>query len=399
MEREYRGTIYACFTGYVVQAVINTFVPLLFLTFSTQYGIPLEQISALIMINFCIQLSVDFLSAFFIDRVGYRVCGVAAHVLAGAGLVLLTILPERFENPFLGIMISVLVYAVGGGLLEVLISPMVEACPTKNKEKMMSLLHSFYCWGYIGVVLLSTLFFVTVGIAHWKLLLLLWSLIPFCNGVAFMKIPIYSLVEDGETGMSVKQLFSSKTFWILMLLMLCAGSCEQSVSQWASTFAERSRGVSKTVGDLAGPMSFAVFMGLSRFFYGKYGDKIRLEKFIFVSGILCLISYLMISLSPWPALGLMGCGLCGLSIGILWPGIFSIGSVVIRNGGTAMFAMFALAGDMGCGFGPFLVGTVSSWFQDNLKMGILAAAVFPALLLIGCRIRGGVDLYQRGNSR
>lgn len=386
MEREYRGTVYACFTGYIVQAIVNNFVPLLFITLSAQYHISLAHITLLITINFFIQLMVDMLSVFFVDRVGYRVCAVIAHFMAAAGLILLTILPEVFPNPLAGILVAVLIYAVGGGLLEVLISPIVEACPTKSKEKMMSLLHSFYCWGHIGVVLISTLFFVTIGISNWKILAVLWAVVPVCNGFAFTRVPIYSLMEEGEKGLSLKELFARKTFWILMLLMFCAGACEQSVSQWASTLAEKALGVSKTIGDLAGPMCFAVTMGFSRVFYSKFGDKIKLDHFLIGSGVLCAVSYLMISLTPWPAMGLLGCSVCGLSVGILWPGTFSIGASSIRNGGTAMFALFALAGDLGCGGGPSFVGAVSGYFQDNLKMGILAALIFPILLIIGCMV-------------
>lgn len=251
----------------------------------------------------------------------------------------------------------------------------------------MSLLHSFFCWGCIGVVLLSTLFFVTVGISHWKLLTLLWALLPIGNAIAFSRVPIYHLIENGERGMTLRELFGSRLFWILMLLMFCAGACEQCVSQWASTFAEKGLGVSKTVGDLAGPLCFAVFMGLSRVFYSKYGEKIQLERFILGSGLLCVFSYLMISCTPWPVIGLLGCSVCGLSVGILWPGIFSIGSAAIRNGGTAMFALFALAGDLGCGSGPVVVGEVSGYFGDNLKAGILASVIFPVIFVLGCLVK------------
>lgn len=387
MKEECKKTIYACFTGYIVQAIVNNFIPLLFITLSVQYGISLTHITLLITVNFCVQLLVDMLSVFFVDRVGYRICTVVAHGLAAAGLVCLTVLPEIMPNPLWGILISVLIYAVGGGLLEVLISPIVEACPTKNKEKMMSLLHSFYCWGHIGVVLLSTLFFVAFGIRNWKILAMLWAVLPLVNGILFIKVPIYSLLKEDEKGLSLKELFAKKMFWILMLLMFCAGACEQSVSQWASTLAEKGLGISKTMGDLLGPMAFAATMGASRVFYSKYGHKIELERFILLSGVLCGLSYLLISLTSWPAMGLIGCSLCGLSVGILWPGIFSIGSASIKGGGTAMFALFALAGDLGCSGGPTFVGAVAGHFQDNLKIGILAALIFPVLLIGGCAMK------------
>ena len=334
-------------------------------------------------INFGLQLLVDLLSAGFIDKIGYRAAIMIAHVLSAAGLVCLTFLPDLLPNPFAGLLLSVMIYAIGGGLLEVLVSPIVESCPTQHKEKTMSLLHSFYCWGHVGVVLISTLFFTLFGISSWRVMALLWALIPLANLLLFAKAPFFSLLQEGERGLTVGELVRKKAFWLLMLLMLCAGACEQAVSQWASAFAEQGLGVSKTLGDLAGPMLFAVMMGLSRLFYGKLGDKINLQKFMLASGILCGCSYLLISLSPWPALGLIGCGVCGLSVGILWPGTFSMGAAAIRGGGTAMFAFFALAGDLGCSSGPTLVGFVSGLFQDNLKAGILGAVIFPILLVFG----------------
>ena len=382
MKKPYQKTMYACFIGYIVQAIVNNFVPLLFLTFEKTYRIPLSQITMLITFNFGIQLLVDLLSAGFVDRIGYRTAIFLAHLFSAAGLFGLVILPELLPDAFAGLLTAVVIYALGGGLIEVLISPIMESCPTDNKEKAMSLLHSFYCWGHVGVVLLSTLFFTVFGIENWKILTLLWVIIPLCNGFFFLKVPMAPLVEEGETGLTMKELFGQKIFWILMLMMLCAGASEQSVSQWASTFAEQGLGVSKTIGDLSGPMAFAVLMGSSRAFYGKWGDKLNLDRFMKASGVLCMISYLCISLAPSPVISLLGCAICGLSVGIMWPGTFSKASASIRNGGTVMFALLALAGDLGCSGGPTVVGYVSGIASDNLKMGILAAIIFPFLLLL-----------------
>lgn len=379
----YKHTIYACFTGYIVQAIVNNFVPLLFLTFHTTYQIPLSKITLLVTFNFALQLIVDLLSAAFVDRIGYRASAILAHIFAAAGFILLTILPELTSDPFAGILIAVLIYAVGGGLLEVLISPIMEACPTDNKEKAMSLLHSFYCWGQVGVVLLSTLFFRLAGIEHWKLMALFWALVPICNLLLFTKVPIAGLIAENEKGLTLKELLQNKIFWIMLLLMLCAGASEMAVSQWASTFAELGLGVSKTMGDLAGPMLFAVLMGSSRAFYGKYGERIHLEHFMVYSGILCVIGYLLTALSPIPLLSLIGCGVCGLAVGIMWPGTFSLATAKIKNGGTLMFAFFALAGDVGCSLGPTIVGNVAGAAGDSLSTGILCGIVFPILLLAG----------------
>ena len=388
MNNKYKKTIYACFTGYIVQAIVNNFVPLLFLTFESTYNIPLSRITILITLNFGIQLLVDLLSAGFVDKIGYRVSIMSAHIFSAAGLLGLAFLPELFPDAYAGLLVSVIIYALGGGLLEVLVSPIVESCPTENKEKAMSLLHSFYCWGHVGVVLFSTLFFKAFGIGNWKILTCIWIIIPVVNTFIFAKTPIASLMDEGEKGMSILELCKTKVFWILMLMMTCAGASEQSVSQWASTFAERGLGVGKTVGDLAGPMAFAILMGSARAFYGKFGDRINLDHFMAGSGILCVISYLCISLSPSPVISLAGCAVCGLSVGIMWPGSFSKASAMLRNGGTALFALLALAGDLGCSGGPTLVGYISSMAADDLKKGILAAVIFPLLLA------GGVFLLK-----
>lgn len=382
MKDKYQKTMYACFAGYIVQAIVNNFVPLLFLTFESNYNIPLSQITMLITFNFGIQLIVDLLSTKFVDRIGYRVSIVMAHVFAAGGLIGLVVLPDLLPNAFAGLLIAVVIYAIGGGLIEVLISPIMESCPTENKEKAMSLLHSFYCWGHVGVVLLSTLFFKLCGIENWKILALIWAVIPIVNGIVFCKAPIASLIEDGETGMSLRDLCRNQMFWILMLMMVCAGASEQAVSQWASTFAEQGLGVTKTIGDLAGPMAFAILMGSARAFYGKFGEKIDLDKFMMGSSLLCVIAYLCISLSPSPLISLVGCAVCGLSVGIMWPGTFSKASATLKNGGTAMFALLALAGDVGCSGGPTLVGFVSGQMSNNLKLGILAGIVFPILLIV-----------------
>ena len=382
MKKGYQKTIYACFIGYIVQAIVNNFVPLLFVTFHDSYGIPLSKITLLVTFNFGLQLLVDLLSVGFVDRIGYRASMLLAHGLSAVGLFLLPVLPELFADPFIGLLIAILIYAVGGGLLEVLISPVVESCPTDNKEKAMSLLHSFYCWGQVGVVLVSTLFFAVFGIQNWKILAMLWAVIPVLNGLFFIGVPIAPLIEDGETGMKLGELLKNGLFWILFLMMLCAGASEQAVSQWASALAERGLGISKTLGDLTGPMTFGILMGISRAFYGKYGDKIRLERFMGASALLCIASYLLIALVPVPALGLVGCALCGLSVGIMWPGTFSMAAASMRRGGTALFALLALAGDLGCSSGPTLAGLVSGVYGDNLRRGILAAVIFPIALLV-----------------
>ncbi len=394
-----KHTLYASYLGYITQAIINNLPPLLFVTFQNQFDIPLTKISALITMNFVVQIIVDILGAKYIDRLGYRVSIVAAHVFAVLGLCSLGILPFVMD-PFAGIVIAMILNAVGGGLTEVLISPIVESLPGDEKAAAMSVLHSFYCWGHMAVVILSTVFFVVIGTDNWQFLPFLWALLPLFNMFLFAKVPMHVLVAE-EDKIPLTQLFKNKIFWLFFFLMLCAGASEQAMSQWSSYFAERGLGVSKTLGDLLGPCAFALTMGLSRLIYGKQGSKMNVQRFIVISAVLCVASYLLTVFAPHPILSLIGCGLCGFSVGIFWPGVFSTAAVTYPAGGTALFAMLALAGDLGCGGGPFTVGMLSDAAKDGLaaikaiipagaetelKVGMLFAIIFPIGMLIGMAI-------------
>lgn len=376
----FKHTLFASYTGYFVQAIINNFVPLLFLTMQKSFGFSYRMISLLIMINFTVQLFVDLLSAGLIDKIGYRKSIVGAHFLAAAGLCCLGVLPFVMPNPYAGVVISIFIYAVGSGLIEVIISPLVEACPTQNKSGSMSLLHSFYCWGQMCVVLFSTVFFSFFGTENWRLLSFLWAIVPLLNGFYLLMVPMPSLLNDYK-GIGIKALLKNKVFWLCAVIMLCAGASEIAMSQWASAFAESGLGVSKTVGDLLGPCMFAALMGSARVLYAKFSTKISLKTVMGLSAGLCVISYLLSSLSPSPILALIGCGLCGLSVGVMWPGTFSLSTKEIPNGGTAMFALLALFGDLGCSTGPASVGFITSLFGDNLSRGLLFAVIFPLVLL------------------
>ena len=377
----YKKTLTACYLGFITQAIVANFAPLLFLKFHKDFGIPLGQIALISTVFFFTQLLVDLFCAKFVDRIGYRRCVVASEVLAALGLIGLAILPYAFGNPMIGIMISVIIYACGSGLIEVLVSPIAEACPFENKEGVMSFLHSFYCWGSVGVILLSTLFSGFFGVNAWRILSCIWALIPLVNIFNFMTCPIERLTEEGD-GLTIGGLFKIPMFWIAIVLMICAGASELSMAQWASAYVESALGLSKSVGDIAGPCLFAVAMGICRTFYGKYGEKIDLLKFMICSGILCLACYLLAALSGQPVLGLIGCIVCGFSVGIMWPGTISISSKKIPLGGTAMFALLAMAGDLGGSIGPGIVGFVTQNAGDNLKMGLLAGCVFPAVLIV-----------------
>ena len=381
-QKNYKKTLVACYLGFVTQAITANFTPLLFLTFKNTYGIGFEKIALIPMVFYFTQLLIDFAAAKFVDKIGYRVCVVSSQVLSAAGLVLMAVLPELLPVPFAGILIAVVLYAIGSGLVEVLVSPIVEACPFENKGGMMSLLHSFYCWGAVAVILGSTLFFTVFGIGNWKILTVLWAIIPFWNAFNFMFCPIERLVEEDQR-MRTSQLLKLPLFWLLILLMICAGASEASMAQWASAFTESAMGVSKTVGDLAGPCLFAVFMGISRILYGKLSEKLDLTKTMLACGGLCVLCYLTASLSAMPIIGLAGCALCGVSVGIMWPGTISISSQKCPRGGTAMFAFLALAGDLGATVSPSLVGGISNMAGGNLKAGLFAATAFPLLLIFG----------------
>ena len=380
MQKNYRKTMLACYLGFITQAITANFAPLLFLKFHTDYGIPLGRIALIPTAFFLTQLLVDVFCARFVDAIGYRRSVVMSEVMSALGLAGLAVIPDLFADPFAGILICVIIYAVGSGLIEVLGSPIVEACPFDNKDAVMSLLHSFYCWGSVGVIVLSTLFFAVFGVDSWKWLACVWALIPLYNIYNFATCPIERLTEEGK-GMTIGELFRVPVFWLAIVLMVCAGASELSMAQWASAYAEAALGFSKSVGDLAGPCLFAVTMGVSRVLYGKFGGRMRLTHFMIGSGILCLCCYLLASLSSNPLLGLLGCVFCGFSVGIMWPGTISVTSPRLPRGGTALFALLAMAGDLGGAFGPSLVGTVTQQAGDNLQSGMLMGSVFPLVLI------------------
>lgn len=381
MEKNYKKTLKACYLGFITQAIAANFTPLLFLKFHTEYGIPLGQIALISTTFFFTQLIVDVLCAKYVERIGYRRAVVLSEVASVVGLIGLAFLPDLLPSPFAGIIVSVIIYAIGSGLIEVLVSPIVEACPFENKEAVMSLLHSFYCWGTVAVILLSTLFFNVFGISNWKWMACVWALLPLYNIYNFMTCPIEYLVEDGQ-GMSVSELLKSPLFWTGIILMICAGASEISMSQWASAFTESALGIEKRMGDLAGPCMFAVMQGVSRVIYGKYGSRIDLTKYMMGSGALCLICYILASVSHSPFLSLAGCIMCGFSVGIMWPGTISIMSKRLPVGGTAMFALLAMAGDIGGSVGPAAVGIVTQSANDNLQVGMLSASIFPLVLIM-----------------
>ena len=379
----YRHTLYASYLGYVTQAICNNLPPLLFVTFNERFGVTLGQLGLLVSINFAIQMLVDLLSARYVDRIGHRRAVVLAQGMSTAGLLLLGVLPYVLENAFIAILIPIAIGAVGGGLLEVLVSPIVEGLPGEHKEKAMSLLHSFYCWGHVAVVLLSTAYFALAGVENWRYLPLIWAILPFANAFLYAKVPMQPPLAEHER-MPLKTLFSKKVFWLFLLMMVCAGASEQAMSQWSSLFAERGLSVGKAMGDLLGPCAFAALMGMARLLYGLLGDKLNVRRAMALSAALCVGCYVLAANAPHPLLGLLGCALTGFSVGLMWPGTFSIVARAYPQGGTAMFAILALAGDVGCAAGPGLVGLVSG--GAGLSAGLMVACIFPVLMLVSALV-------------
>ena len=378
MDKNTKKVIAASYIGYVTQAIVNNFTPLLFVFLAGDFGVSLGQVTLLITMNFGVQLAVDLIASKITDRIGYKTLVIAAHIFAAAGFIFmgtLTLLP----NPYAWLLVSSALFAIGGGLTEVIISPIVEACDTDEKSGAMSLLHSFYCWGQVFTVAVSTLSFFTFGIENWRIMAVIWAAVPLFNTFFFAGLNIKQLDPEGGT-VKVRTLAGKGLFWLLVIMMLCAGASELAMSQWASAFAQEGLGVDPAIGNLAGPCLFAVFMGLARTFYGKFSRKIKLEKFMLVSCALCAAGYLTACLSPIPILGFVGCSIVGLSVGIMWPGTFSIAGERLPMGGTAMFALLALAGDLGCMSGPAAAGFISDAADGRLQTGLIFAAVFPLIL-------------------
>ena len=372
----------ASYIGYLTQALTINFAPLLFLTFVDTYDISLSKITLLIAVSFGTQLLTDLFEVKFGSKLNTRATIITAHLLAVVGMTGYAYLPDIMPSHFSGLLICVILSAIGAGIVEVLLSPIVEACPTGNKSAAMSLLHSFYCWGQAGVVILSTLFFTFIGIEHWRILAALWAIIPALGALAFTIVPIYKLeadTKDSDTRKSSSP-FASKLFFIFFILMICSGAAEMAMSQWASTFAESALGVSKSFGDILGPCAFAILMGTARIGYAKLSGRIDLRKFIVICGFLCVAAYLIAALSPSPVISLVGCALCGLAVGVMWPGTYSIATQTVSMDMRA-FALLAVGGDIGCIIGPAAVGWIAGFFGDNLKISFIISAIFPITII------------------
>lgn len=380
MTRTYKSTKIACFAGFVVQAIINNFLPLLFIIFNTQYNLNYEQLGRLLFINFFVQLIVDAITPAVVKRIGYRGAAIACHGLAALGLCMLGTLPLLFPaQVYTCVIISIIIYAAGSGIIEVCISPIVELLPGDKKGADMAFSHSFYCWGQAFTVLVSTLLIFSFGQSKWQFIPMLWAIIPFINMLNFITVPI---VEEQNEPMAktADTLFKNRDFWIFAVIMICAGASEITMAEWASIFTQQALGVSKTVGDLLGPCAFAVCMGSGRVIFGLLDGKFNPKKALILNNILCILCYVGVAVLNIPALSLIACALCGFSVSLSWPGTYSMAARHFPTGGTLMFSVLALCGDLGCSIGPWIMGIVAN--NTTLETGFLVCAIFPAIMVI-----------------
>ena len=398
MKLNAKHTIRASYIGYTTQALAINFAPLLFITFEKSYNISITKISLLIAISFITQLLTDAFEAKFSSHFNTRASVIVGHLCAAIGLVSYAFLPILLPDAFWGLAIATVLGGIGGGMIEVLISPIVEACPTENKARSMIILHSFYCWGTALTILGSSLFFYFAGIENWRVLTCLWAIIPLSGAIAFAFVPIYELdsIKEQSEKSNKNRLTQSPIFWIFVAIMFCAGAAEMAMIQWASSFIEAGLGINKTVGDLLGPFAFAIFMGATRLSYALMSKRIKLSIFIAVSAAMCTLLYVGVALSPFALLSLVCCALCGMSVAVMWPGTYSLATENIRFGGVRMFALLALAGDLGCVVGPSAVGVIADAFGGDLRLSFLVSAIFPMiiLLLVPC-----IDLLSKHASK
>ncbi len=396
----YKHTVAACYLGYITQAAVVNLSPILFIVFQTEYRLSYEMLGRLILINFGTQLLTDAVAVRYIDRLGIRRAALFGHALVVVGFGLMSALPRLLSAPYLGLIIADVVYAIGGGLIEVLVSPTVDALPGEARDSAMSLLHSFYSWGQVAVLLFSTLFIKAFGAERWYILPLLWAAVPAVNLFLFARVPLAPMVAEQEKT-PLKQLFSAPVFILALMLMVCSGASEQAVAQWSSLFAEKGLGIPKLLGDLLGPVMFAAFMGLGRMLYGIWGERLNLRAVLEFSAGLCIACYAVMVFAPSPFISLIGVATSGLAVSIMWPGMLRLTSKAFPLGGAAMFGVLAIMGDLGCSLGPWITGLVSDAVitsnalagraaasgmnpeQLGLKAGLLAAAVFPVMMLLG----------------
>ena len=378
MNSKYTQTKLASYIGYIVQAIINNFLPILFIAFQDVYALSYEKLARLIVFNFVTQMITDLITPKIVNVIGYKKASVLAHFCASLGLVMLSVLPSLM-SPYLAIIISIIVYAFGSGLIEVIISPIIENLPTDNKKSNMAFLHSFYCWGQAFTIIVTTILIFVFGYRRWNFIPLIWAIVPFLNMFFFMRVPVIEPTSETKKA-TFSVLFKSSKFRCFMVMMFCAGACEIAMAEWASIFAQQALGISKVIGDLLGPCAFAIFMGLGRIWYAKVAEKVSFRKTLIYMSMACFLCYIVVAFCKIPFVSLMCCALCGFTVSLSWPGLYSAGAKKFPEGASVMYSVFAMCGDTGCCLGPWVLGIVAD--SLGLNIGFAAASVFPIIMIV-----------------
>lgn len=398
MKKEFRLTLMAARMGFFTQALVNNLAPVFFVLFRVLYGFSYLQVGILAALNFTLQLFADITSPNLISRFGYRKCAMTAQALCAVGLILMPGLCILTGGVYISFIIPVLIYSYGAGMIEVLASPIVEAIPDLPENTKMSMLHSFYSWGQMTCVALTTLALHFIGYERWFLIPVLWSAIPIFGIILFSRARL-DMADMAEKESEKGGRLFCRSFVLMLIIMTCAGASEIAMSEWSSLFAEEALGVSKVAGDLFGPCMFALFMGMGRMCHAKFGERLNLSRLIKACSLLCVICYVGAALLRPAAASLIFCALTGLSVSLMWPGALSL-AAARNNGGARMYGLLAAFGDIGCIIGPVVTSSVSEFADGNeriraigaayglsadktaLRASLLAMALIPLVMLI-----------------
>ena len=388
MTQNYKITKYTCYLFYVLQGTLLNLTPLLFVPLMEQYGLSYMKLGALASVNFATQLIVDIVLSKLTDKHRYRISLRLSASAAFIGYMIFAWAPGRLGDPYTWLLIGTVVYSIGAGLMEITISPLIHALPDKAKGKSMAILHSFYAWGVVLTVIVSTSVLAIIGRDKWNFIVTGWLIVPVIGFIlsCIMPVPKPESGENERTAGSFRILI--KPAFILFLAMIFFGSCAEAVmTQWSSAFLERAVGLDKLIGDIAGMSMFALMLGLCRMASAALDKKISLSTYMMLGTIGAVICYIIVSVSNVAAVSLIFCALTGFMVGMLWPGTLVLAADAFPKAGAWLFAYLAVAGDLGGVFGPWITGAIAD--RSGLNAGLGAAAIFPVIGLI-CMI-----IYKR----
>lgn len=396
--KSYQLTTISCFVGIFCQAVSSNITAILFIPLMTLYGLSYVHLGLLVGINFTTQVLVDIIASRLVDRYGFRVFVLPSDILAVIGLVLFGLTPVLFDNILTGLVFSTIIFSASCGLQEVMLSPIVNAIPHNDKGPAMALMHSFYAWGQVATIIITTLFLFFFGIENWQVIVFLWALVPLVNFFMFLAAPFPGVIHENQR-MTMRDLIL-KPFYLVALLAIMGGAATELVmNQWSSTFSEKVLELPKVTGDILGMCGFAVFLGLGRVLYGRYGSKINMNNVLVGSAAAAVVCYIAVAISPLPAISLAACAVCGLAASLLWPGTLVITAEKYPLAGAWIFAILAAAGDIGAASGPFAAGVITDLTrqmpsilqfaaslqllpdQFAIRIAILLSAIFPLFTL------------------